>query len=127
MMTMKLPMTGDLNSTFNSAEAHLLAAGEAMNAYDPKRAISELAIASEQLYSYQLAMLDVVNSLFGSTRTHLQLSSNDIKIRDTQGAISELNKVIMLLDEQEKGVLMIKGISPSNAAITSNQVNSTTG
>lgn len=51
-MMMKLPMTGDLNSTFNSAEAHLLAAGEAMNAYDPKRAISELAIASEQLYSH---------------------------------------------------------------------------
>ena len=27
MMTMKLPITRDLNSTFNSAEAHLLAAG----------------------------------------------------------------------------------------------------
>jgi hypothetical protein len=127
MMTMKLPMTGDLNSTFNSAEVHLLAAGEAMNAYDPKRAISELAIASEQLYSHQLAMLGVVNSLFGDTRTHLQLSSNDIKVGDTQGAISELNKVIMSLDEQEKGVLMIKGISPSTAAMTSNQVNATTG
>src|SRR5215467_7116089 len=31
MMTMKLPMTRDLNSTFYSAEIHLLAAGEALN------------------------------------------------------------------------------------------------
>ena len=118
MMTMKLPMTGDLNSTFNSAEAHLLAAGEAMNAYDPQRAISELAIASEQLYAHQLVMLDVVNSLFGKTRTHLQQSIDDIKINDTQGTISELNKLIISLDEQEKGVLMIKGISPSTASMT---------
>ncbi|MGB7955123.1 MAG: hypothetical protein WCF23_14185 [Candidatus Nitrosopolaris sp.] len=72
-------------------------------------------------------MLDVVNSLFGNTRTHLQLSSNDIKNNDTQGAISELNKVIMSLDGQKKGVLMIKGISPSTTAMTSNQVNATTG
>jgi hypothetical protein len=126
MMTMKLPMTRDLNSTFNSAEAHLLAAGEAMNAYDPQRAISELDIASEQLYAHQLAMFEVMNSLSSNTRTHFQQSINDIKINDTQAAISELTKVINSLDEQEKGVLMIKGILPSATVITSSQANATT-
>jgi hypothetical protein len=122
MMTMKLPMTRDLNSTFSSAEAHLLAAGEAMNAYDPQRAISELDIASEQLYAHQLAMFEVMNSLFSNTRTYFQQSINDIKINDTRAAISELNRVINSLAEQEKGMLMIKGILPS----ATNQVNATT-
>ena len=84
MMTMKLPMTRDLNSTFNSAEAHLLAAGEAINGYDPQRAISELDIASEQLYAHQRAMLNVINSLFTNTRTHFQQSINDLNISDTK-------------------------------------------
>jgi hypothetical protein len=121
MMTMKLPMTRDLNSTFYSAETHLLAAGEALNAYDPQRAISELDIASEQLYSHQLAMLDVINSLFSNTRTQ---SINDIKVNDTKEALSEINKVISSLDEQVQGVLMIKGL-PSTAVIL-NRVNVTT-
>jgi hypothetical protein len=126
MMTMKLPMTRDLNSSFNSAEAHLLAAGEAINGYDPQRAISELDIASEQLFAHQLAMLDVINSLFSNTRAHFQQSIYDLKISDTKEAISELNKVLNSLEEQEQGVLMIKGIFPSTTVITSNHVNATT-
>lgn len=125
MITMKMPMTRDLNSTFYSAETHLLAAGEALNAYDPQRAISELNIASEQLYAHQLAMLDVINSLFGDTRTHFQQSINDIRVSDTKEALSELNKVINSLDEQVQGVLMIKGL-PLTAVITSSRVNVTT-
>jgi hypothetical protein len=125
MMTMKMPMTRDLNSTFYSAETHLLAAGEALNAYDPQRAISELNTASEQLYAHQLAMLDVINSLFGDTRTHFQQSINDIKVSDTKGALSELNKVINSLDEQVQGVIMIKGL-PLTVVITSSRVNVTT-
>ena len=125
MMTMRLPMTRDLNSTFNSAETHLLAAGEALNAYDPQRAISELDIASEQLYSHQLAMLDVINSLFSDTRAHFQQSINDIKANDTKQALSDLNKVISSLDEDVQGVLMIKGL-PSTAVISTNRVNVTT-
>jgi hypothetical protein len=125
MMTMRLPMTKDLNSTFYSAETHLLAAGEALNAYDPQRAISELDLASEQLYSHQLTMLDVINSLFSNTRTHFQQSINDIKANDTKEALSELNKVINSSDEQVQGVLMIKGL-PSPAVITTNRVNITT-
>ena len=123
MMTMKLPMTRDLNSTFYSAETHLLAAGEALNAYDPQRAISELDMASEQLYSHQLAMLDVINSLFSNTRTHFQQSINDIKTNDTKEALSQLNKVISSLDDQVQGVLMIKGL-PST--VITNRVNVTT-
>ena len=125
MMTMRLPMTRDMNSTFYSAETHLLAAGEALNAYDPQRAISELDIASEQLYSHQLAMLDVISSLFSNTRTHLQQSINDIKANDTKEALSELYKVMNSLDQQVQGVLMIKGL-PSTAVITTNRVNPTT-
>jgi hypothetical protein len=125
MMTMRLPMTRDMNSTFYSTETHLLAAGEALNAYDPQRAISELDIASEQLYSHQLAMLDVIDSLFSNTRMHFQQSFNDIKANDTKEALSELNKVINSLDEQVQGVLMIKGL-PSTAVITTNRVNVTT-
>jgi hypothetical protein len=124
MMTMRLPMTRNLNSTFYSAETHLLGAGEALNAYDPQRAISELDIASEQLYSHQLAMLDVINSLFSDTRAHFQQSINDIKANGTKDAISELNKVMSSLNEQVQGVLMIKGL-PSTGVIT-NRVNVTT-
>ena len=71
-------------------------------------------------------MLDVINSLFTNTRMHFQQSINDLKISDTKEAISELNKVINSLNEQEQGVLMIKGIFPSTTVITSNQVNATT-
>jgi hypothetical protein len=110
MIMMGLPFTRDLNSTFNSSERHLLAAGDALNAHDPHRAISELNIAIEQLYAHQVAMLDVINSLFSNTRTHFQLAINDIKINDTKEAISELNKVINSLREQEQGMLMIKGL-----------------
>lgn len=125
MMTMGLPMTRDMNSTFYSVETHLLGAGEALNAYDPQKAISELDIASEELYSHQLAMLDVMSSLFGNTRTHFQQSINDIKANDTKEALSELNKVINSLDEQVQGVLMIKGL-PLTAVIATNRVNLTT-
>jgi Skp family chaperone for outer membrane proteins len=125
MMMMRLPMTRDVNSTFYSAETYLLAAGEALEAYDPQRAISDLDIASEQLYSHQLAMLDVINSLFSNTRTHFQQSINDIKANNTKEALSELNKVINSLEEQAQGVLMIKGL-PSHALITTNRVNVTT-
>ncbi|MFY9868592.1 MAG: hypothetical protein WAK17_02640 [Candidatus Nitrosopolaris sp.] len=125
MTMMRLSMTRDLNSTFNSAETHLLAAGEALNAHDPRRAIPELNIATEQLYAHQLTMLNVINSLFSSIRTHFQQAINDIKINDTKEAISELNRVINSLREQEQGVLMIKGL-PATADITSNRVNTTT-
>jgi cellobiose-specific phosphotransferase system component IIA len=125
MMTMRLPMTRDLNSTFYSAETHLLAAGEALNAYDPQRAISELDIASEQLYSHQLAMLVTINSLFSNTRTHFQQAINDIKANDTKEAVSELNKVINSLNDQVQGVFMIKGL-PSTTVTTTNRVNVTT-
>ena len=125
MMTMKLPMTRDLNSTFSSVEIHLLTAGEALNAYDPQKAISELNIASEQLYAHQLAMLNAISSLFENTRTHFQQSISDIKANDTKEALSELNKVISSLDEQVQGVLMVKGL-PSTAVITTNRVNLTT-
>jgi cellobiose-specific phosphotransferase system component IIA len=125
MMTMRLPMTRDLNSTFYSAETHLLAAGEALNAYDPQRAISELDIASEQLYSHQLAMLVTINSLFSNTRTHFQQAINDIKANDTKEAVSELNKVINSLNDQVQGVFMIKGL-PSTTVTTTNRVNITT-
>jgi hypothetical protein len=64
-------------------------------------------------------MHDIMNSLFSNTRMHFQQSINDIKINDIQAAISELNKVIISLAEQEKGVLMIKGILQSTTVITS--------
>jgi len=126
MIMMRLSMTRDLNSTFNSAETHLLAAGEALNAHEPHKAISELNIATGQLYAHQLAMLNVINSLFSNTRMHLQQAVNDIKINDTKGAISELNRVINSLSEQEQGVLMIKGL-PATTNITSARVNGITG
>ena len=76
----------------------MLAAGEAMNAYDLQKAILILDIAGEQLYPHQLTMFDVLNSLFSNTRTHFQQSIND-----TQAAIWELTKVITSLAEKEKG------------------------
>src|SRR5437899_3864187 len=93
MMTMKLPMAGELNSTFNSLESHLLTADENINGYNIRRAISELNLANDQLYAHQLAMLDVVYSFFNNTRTHLKQSSDHINSGNTQGAISELKIV----------------------------------
>jgi hypothetical protein len=126
MIMMKLPLTRDLNSTFNSSARHLLAAGEALNAHDPHRAISELNIAIEQVYAHQLAMRDVINSLFSNIRMYFQQTVNDMKINDTKEAISELNNVINSLREQEQGVLMIKGL-PATTDITSNRLNAITG
>jgi len=80
-------------------------------------------MASEQLYSHQLAMLDVINSLFSNTRSHLQQSINGMKANDTKEALSQLNKAISSLDEQVQGVLMIKGL-PST--VITNRVNLTT-
>ena len=127
MMRMGIPMTGKLNSTFNSAEAHLLASDEAINLYNPQKAMSELNIANNQLYAHQLAMLDVVNLLFNATRTHIQKSINDINSDNARGAISELNNGIMLLRDQEQGALMIKGVSPTNTAVTPDVGNTTRG
>ncbi|HXP49248.1 MAG TPA: hypothetical protein VN922_04800, partial [Bacteroidia bacterium] len=126
MMMMGLPLTRDLISTFNSSERHLLTAGEALNAHDPGRAISELNIAIGQLYAHQMAMLDVVNSLSSNIRTHFQQAINDIKIKDTKEATSELNRVINSLREQAQGVLMIMGLS-ATTNITSDRVNAITG
>lgn len=64
-------------------------------------------------------MHDIMNSLFSNTRMYFQQSINDIKINNIQAAISELNKVIISLAEQEKGVLMTKGILPSTTIIAS--------
>ena len=125
MMMMGLPLTRDLISTFNSSERHLLTADEALNAHDPRRAISELNIAIGQLYAHQLTMVDVVNSLSSNIRTHFQQAINNIKINYAKEAISELNRVINSLGEQVQGVLMIKGLS-SPADITTNRVNVTT-
>ncbi len=107
MMTMGLPMTRDLISTFNLSWRHLLAAGEALNAHDARRAISELNIAIGQIHAHQLTMVDVVNSVSSNIRTHFQQAINDIKINDTKEAITELNKVIYSLRGQEQGVLML--------------------
>jgi hypothetical protein len=63
---MKLPMAGELNSTFNSLESHLLTADENINGYNIRGAISELNLANDQLYAHQLAMLDVVYPFFGN-------------------------------------------------------------
>jgi hypothetical protein len=46
MMLMKLPMAGEMNSTFNSLEAHLLAANEAVNMEDFQKAVAELNVAN---------------------------------------------------------------------------------
>jgi uncharacterized MAPEG superfamily protein len=109
MMAMKLPMAGELNSTFNSLESHLLAADENINAYNIQGAISQLNLANDQLYAHQLAMLDVVYSFFNNTRTHLKHGIVDINSGNIQGAISELKMVDNLLRGHEQGMLMMIG------------------
>jgi hypothetical protein len=109
MMAMKLPMAGELNSTFNSLESHLLATDENVNGYNIQGAISQLNLANDQLYAHQLAMLDVVYSFFNNTRTHLKHSIVDINSGNIQGAISELKMVDKLLRGHEQGMLMMIG------------------
>ena len=118
MMLMKLPMTGEMNSTFNSLEAHLLAANEAVNMEDFQKAVAELNIANDYLYSHQLSMIDFVNSLFNNTRTHLKQSISFLKIggsSNTDKAISELGIIDELIKRNEQGMLMMIGISSANA------------
>ena len=118
MMLMKLPMTGEMNSTFNSLEAHLLAANEAVNMEDFQKAVAELNIANDYLYSHQLSMIDFVNSLFNNTRTHLKQSINFLKAgggSNTDKAISELGIIDELIKRNEQGMLMMIGISSANA------------
>jgi hypothetical protein len=118
MMLMKLPMTGEMNSTFNSLEAHLLAANEAVNMEDFQKAVAELNIANDYLYSHQLSMIDFVNSLFNNTRTHLKQSTSFLKAgggSNTDKAISELGIIDELIKRNEQGMLMMIGISSANA------------
>jgi hypothetical protein len=109
MMAMNLPMAGELNSTFNSLESHLLATDENVNGYNIQGAISQLNLANEQLYAHQLAMLDVVYSFFNNTRTHFKKSIVDINSGNIQQAISELKFVDKLLRGHEQGMLMMIG------------------
>jgi len=109
MMVMKLPMAGDMNSTFNSLESHLLAADENINGYNLRGAISELNLANDQLYAHQLAMLDVVYSFLNNTRTQLKQSISDINSGNIQGAVSQLKMVNQSLRGNEQGMLMIIG------------------
>lgn len=109
MMTMKLPMAGELNSTFNSLESHLLTADENINGYNILGAISELNLANDQLYAHQLAMLNVLYSFFNNTRTHLKHSIDDLNSGNTQRAISELKIVDESLRGHEQGMLMMVG------------------
>ena len=109
MMIMKLPMAGELNSTFNSLESHLLWADENIDGYNIPGAILELNRANDQLYAHQLAILNALYSFFNSTRTHLKHSIDDLNSRNTQGAISELKIVDKLLRAREQGMLMILG------------------
>ena len=119
MMLVKLPMTGEMNSTFNSLEAHLLAANEAVNMEDFQKAVAELNIANDYLYSHQLSMIDFVNSLFNNTRTHLKQSINFLKAgggSNIDKAISELGIIDELIKRNEQGMLMMMiGISSANA------------
>jgi hypothetical protein len=112
MMVMKLPMAGEMNSTFNSLESHLLAADENINGYNLRAAISELNLANDQLYAHQLAMLDVVYSFLNSTRTQLKQSIADINSGNIQEAVSQLKTVNQLLRGNEQGMLMIVGKIP---------------
>jgi hypothetical protein len=116
MMVMKLPMAGEMNSTFNSLESHLLVADENINGYNIRGAISELNLANDQLYAHQLAMLDIVYSFLNNTRTHLKQSISDINSANVQGAISQLKMVNQLLRANEQGMLMIIGkkVQPSS-------------
>jgi hypothetical protein len=109
MMIMRLPMTGELNSTFNSLESHLLIADEDINGYNIQGASSELGIANDQLYAHQLAMLNVVYQFLSNTRIHLKQSIDDLNSGNTQGAISELEVVDKLLRGNEQGMLMMVG------------------
>jgi hypothetical protein len=109
MMVMQLPMAGEMNSTFNSLESHLLSADENINGYNLRGAISELNLANDQLYAHQLAMLDVVYSFLNSTRTHLKQSIADINSGNIQGAVSQLKMINQLLRVNEQGMLMIIG------------------
>ena len=111
MMEMKLPMRGEMNSTFNSLEAHLLAANEAVNAGYTQKALSELNMANDQLYPHQLSMIDFINSIFNNTRTHLKQSIDDLKNSNKQAAMSELNTVGQLLRAHQQGILTMIGIS----------------
>jgi hypothetical protein len=110
MMLMKLPMAGEMNSTFNSLEAHLLAANEAVNMEDFQKAVAELNVANDYLYSHQLSMIDFVNSLFNNTRTHLKQSISFLNIggsSNTDKAISELSIIDELIKRNEQGILMM--------------------
>ncbi len=109
MMVMKLPMAGEMNSTFNLLESHLLVADENINGYNLRGAISELNLANDQLYAHQLAMLDVVYSFLNNTRTHLKQSIADINSGNIQGAVSQLKMVNQSLRGNEQGMLMIIG------------------
>jgi hypothetical protein len=118
MMFMKLPMAGEMNSTFNSLEAHLLAANEAVNMEDFQKAVAELNVANDFLYSHQLSMIDFVNSLFNNTRTHLKQSMSFLSIggsSNSDKAISELTIIDELIKRNEQGILMMIGISLANA------------
>ena len=117
MMLMKLPMAGEMNSTFNSLEAHLLAANEAVNMEDFQKAVAELNVANDFLYSHQLSMIDFVNSLFNNTRTHLKQSMSFLSIggSNSDKAISELTIIDELIKRNEQGMLMMIGISLANA------------
>jgi hypothetical protein len=57
---MKLPMAGELNSTFNSIESHLLTADENINGYNIQGAISELKIVDKLLRGHEQGMLMMV-------------------------------------------------------------------
>jgi len=116
MIVMKLPMAGEMNSSFNSLESHLLTADENINGYNIREAISELNLANDQLYAHQLAMLDIVYSFLNSTRTHLKQSISDINSGNIQGAVSQLKMINQLLRINEQGMLMIirKIQPPSN-------------
>ena len=116
MMFMKLPMAGEMNSTFNSLEAHLLAANEAVNMEDFQKAVAELNVANDFLYSHQLSMIDFVNSLFNNTRTHLKQSISFLSIggSNSDKAISELSIIDELIKRNEQGILMMIGISLAN-------------
>ncbi len=111
MMEMKLPMRGEMNSTFNSLEAHLLAANEAINAGYTQKALSELNLANDQLYPHQLSMIDFIDSIFNNTRTHLKQSIDDLKGGNKQAAISDLNAVGKLLRTHQQGILTMIGLS----------------
>jgi hypothetical protein len=118
MMLMKLPMAGEMNSTFNSLEAHLLAANEAVNMEDFQKAVDELNVANDYLYSHQLSMIDFVNSLFNNTRTHLKQSMSFLSIggsSNSDKAISDLSIIDELIKRNEQGIIIMIGITLANA------------